>query len=113
MRLRVFVDSVDDFPVQQVGPKIESNPLFPKKTNVEFVQVLNEKEVKVRVWERGCGETLACGTGACASVVAGNLLGKLENRVTVYLRGGSLQIEYADNVFMTGPAERVFGGHLL
>jgi diaminopimelate epimerase len=108
----IFVDALDDFPVQQVGPKIESHRLFPKKTNVEFVQVLSQNELKVRVWERGCGETLACGTGACAAVVAGNLLKKVGNKVRVHLLGGDLEVEYAELLFLKGPAERVFEGTL-
>lgn len=109
-----FVDSITDELVLGSGPKIETDSLFPRKTNVEFIRVINESEVEMRVWERGCGETLACGTGACASVVAGirnNLHGK---RVTVHLRGGDLLIEWDGNpespVFMTGPADLVFQG---
>jgi diaminopimelate epimerase len=79
---------------------------------VEFAQVLSENEVKVRVWERGCGETLACGTGACATVVAGNLLKKLDGKVRVHLIGGDLEVEYTDRLFMNGPAEKVFEGTL-
>lgn len=109
----VFVDALDDFPVELVGPKIENNRLFPKKTNVEFAQVLNSKELKVRVWERGCGETLACGTGACAAVVAGNLLQKVGGKVTVHLLGGDLEVEYAERLFLSGPAVKVFEGTLL
>jgi diaminopimelate epimerase len=108
----IFVDSVDDFPVERVGSKIENHPLFPKRTNVEFAQVLSENEVKVRVWERGCGETLACGTGACATVVAGNLLKKLGGEVRVHLLGGDLTVEYEDRLLMTGAAEKVFEGTL-
>jgi diaminopimelate epimerase len=108
----IFVDSLDDFPVERVGPKIESHQLFPKRTNVEFAQVLGENEVKLRVWERGCGETLACGTGACATVVAGNLLEKLGGKVLVHLLGGDLTVEYADLLLMTGAAEKVFEGTL-
>jgi diaminopimelate epimerase len=108
----IFVDAVDDFPVQAVGSKIETHRLFPKRTNVEFVQVLSENEVKVRVWERGCGETLACGTGACATVVAGNLLKKLGSKVRVHLLGGDLEVEYAERLFLNGPAEKVFEGTL-
>jgi len=108
----IFVDAVDDFPVQRVGPKIETHSLFPKRTNVEFAQVLSENEVKVRVWERGCGETLACGTGACATVVAGNLLKKLGGRVRVHLLGGDLEVEYAERLLLNGPAEKVFEGTL-
>ena len=108
----IFVDAVDDFPVQCVGSKIENYPLFPKRTNAEFAQVLSENEVKVRVWERGCGETLACGTGACATVVAGNLLRKLGGKVRVHLLGGDLEVEYADRLLMNGAAEKVFEGTL-
>jgi diaminopimelate epimerase len=108
----IFVDALDDFPVQRVGPKIENHRLFPKKTNVEFVQVLGENELKVRVWERGCGETLACGTGACAAVVAGNLLKKVGSKVRVHLLGGDLEVEYAERLFLKGPAEKVFEGTL-
>jgi diaminopimelate epimerase len=107
-----FVDAVDDFPVQRVGPKIENHRLFPKRTNVEFAQILSENKVKVRVWERGCGETLACGTGACATVVAGNLLRKLGSKVRVHLLGGDLEVEYAERLFLNGPAEKVFEGTL-
>ena len=108
----IFVNAVDDFPVQRVGSKIENHNFFPKRTNVEFAQVLSENEVKVRVWERGCGETLACGTGACATVVAGNLLKKLGSRVRVHLLGGDLEVEYAERLFLNGPAKKVFEGTL-
>jgi diaminopimelate epimerase len=108
----IFVDAVDDFPVQQIGPKIETHRVFPKRTNVEFAQVLSETEVKVRVWERGCGETLACGTGACATVVAGNLLKKLGGKVRVHLLGGDLEVEYDERLLLNGPAEKVFEGTL-
>jgi diaminopimelate epimerase len=108
----IFVDDVDGFPVERVGSKIENHQLFPKRTNVEFAQVLSENEVKLRVWERGCGETLACGTGACATVVAGNLLRKLGGEVRVHLLGGDLTVEYADRLLMTGTAEKVFEGTL-
>ena len=108
----IFVDAVDDFPVERVGSEIENHRLFPNRTNVEFAQVLSENEVKLRVWERGCGETLACGTGACATVVAGNLLQKFGGKVQVHLLGGDLTIEYADSLLMTGAAEKVFEGTL-
>jgi diaminopimelate epimerase len=108
----IFVDNVDDFLVERVGSKIEHHALFPKRTNVEFAQVLSENEVKVRVWERGCGETLACGTGACATVVAGNLLGKLGEKVRVHLLGGDLTVEYPERLLMNGVAEKVFEGTL-
>jgi diaminopimelate epimerase len=108
----IFVDNTDDFPVCVIGPKIENNHLFPQRTNVEFAQVINNNEIKVRVWERGCGETLACGTGACAAVVAGKRLGIVENKVTVRLLGGNLEVEYTDRMFLSGPVERVFEGKL-
>lgn len=106
----IFVNAIDNFPVQRVGPKIEKCSLFPNRTNVEFAQVLNQNEVKVRVWERGCGETLACGTGACATVVAGNLLKKLASKVRVHLLGGDLEVEYAQNLLLNGAAEKIFEG---
>jgi len=108
----IFVDRTDDFPVCTIGPKIENYYLFPQRTNVEFAQVLNDSEMKVRVWERGCGETLACGTGACAAAVAGSLLGKVRNKVTVHLLGGNLEVDYTDRIFLSGPVERVFEGKL-
>jgi diaminopimelate epimerase len=108
----VFIENVEEFPVESIGPKVAGHEFFPKKTNVEFVQVLNRNELKVRVWERGCGETLACGTGACASAVVANRLGKVGNKVKVHLRGGELTIDVGQHVFMTGPAEKVFEGKL-
>ena len=107
----IFVNNIDDYPVDVIGPKVEDHKLFPKRTNVEFVQVISRKRLKVRVWERGVGETLACGTGACASVVAAKVLGKVEEGVIVELPGGKLIVEYEGNVvFMEGPAEKVFEG---
>ena len=108
----IFVDKVNDFPVQQIGPKIENHNAFPKRTNVGFVQVLNPNELKVRVWERGCGETLACGTGTCAAAAAANKLGKVGNKVTVHVLGGDLQVEVAKSLFLSGAAEKVFEGTL-
>jgi diaminopimelate epimerase len=108
----IFVDKVDDFPVEQIGPKVENHKAFPKRTNVGFVQVLNRNELKVRVWERGCGETLACGTGTCAAVAAANKLGKVGNKVTVHVLGGDLQVEVAKSLFLSGAAEKVFEGTL-
>lgn len=109
----IFVDSVDDIALEKIGPKIETHSAFPKKTNVEFVQVVSENEIKVRVWERGAGITLACGTGACASVVA-SVLNNKTSRIptTVHLPGGDLNIEWCENgdVMMTGPAQIVFSG---
>jgi diaminopimelate epimerase len=107
----IFVDDVDSFPVETVGPKIENHQLFPNRINVEFVQAVRRDESKVRVWERGVGETLACGTGACAAFVAGNLLGKIDSACTVHLLGGTLKIGYKDDIIlMAGPAEKAFEG---
>ena len=108
----IFVEDVAAIPLHMIGPRIENHPAFPKKTNVEFVQVLNPQEVRMVVWERGAGPTMACGTGACAVAVAGVLNGLTEKKVTVHLPGGPLQIEWADNgkLYMTGPAREVFHG---
>ena len=108
----IFVDKVDDFPVEQIGPKVGNHKAFPKRTNVGFVQVLNHNELKVRVWERGCGETLACGTGTCAAVAAANKLGKVGNKVTVHVLGGDLQVEVAKSLFLSGAVKKVFEGTL-
>lgn len=109
----LFVDKVDDFPVEEIGPRIENSEAFPNRINVGFVQVLNRNELKVRVWERGCGETLACGTGTCAAVAVANKLGKVGNNVAVNVLGGILQVEVvAENLFLIGPAEKVFEGTL-
>lgn len=111
----VFVDRTADLELERIGPSYENHPLFPERTNTEFVEVLDRKTLKMRVWERGAGETLACGTGACASLVAGVLCGKCERSATVKLLGGDLQIswdEESGHVFMTGPAEFVFDGEI-
>lgn len=108
----IFVKEVDNYPVKDIGPKIERHGLFPDRTNVEFVQTISREELRVRTWERGAGETLACGTGACASVVAATLLRKIGGKATVHLLGGDLEIEYSNNIFMTGPAEKVFEGYI-
>ena len=111
----IFVDDLTDFPVAKLGPMIEKNNLFPKRTNVEFVLVRSSREMEMRVWERGAGETLACGSGACAAAVAGVLNGMTERKVSVRLTGGILQIEWnrkSGHVFMTGPAETVFKGEV-
>ncbi|HHV72225.1 MAG TPA: diaminopimelate epimerase [Clostridia bacterium] len=110
----IFVDDLDSIPLTSLGPQIENSPLFPARTNVEFVQILGRNELKMRVWERGAGETLACGTGACASAVAAFLNKKTGRKVTVHLPGGDLLVEWADDdrVFMTGPAVMVFSGYL-
>lgn len=108
----VFVPDVDQIQLQEVGPRIETHPAFPRKTNVEFIQVLNRNEVKMKVWERGAGETMACGTGACAAAVACVLNGHTGRKITVHLAAGDLLIEWAGNnrIYMTGPAEEVFLG---
>jgi len=109
----VFVDDTGSFPVDEVGRAFEFHPVFPKRVNAEFVQVLNRREVNMRVWERGTGETLACGTGACASTVACILNGLTDDEVTLHLLGGDLQVRWdreANRVFMTGPATTVFEG---
>jgi diaminopimelate epimerase len=96
-----------------IGPRIENLSLFPRRVNVEFVEIIGKEEIRVRVWERGVGETLACGTGACASVVAGNMLDILSQQCLVHLLGGDLQVYYNHNhVFMSGPAVRVFKGKI-
>lgn len=109
----LLVDEITDWHVHQLGPKIEKHPAFPRRTNVEYLQVLGEGEARMRVWERGSGETLACGTGACASAVAGILAGKLGRRLTMHLLGGDLLLEWPEgdgHVYMTGPAVEVFTG---
>jgi len=111
----VFTDDVAPLALDRIGPQFEHHPFFPERVNTEFIQVIGPHEVRMRVWERGSGETEACGTGACAAVVAGVLNRKLERRVTVHLRGGDLSIEWRaadDHVLMTGPATEVFHGEL-
>ena len=100
--------------VTTLGPLVENASLFPQRTNVNFVQVLDRTHITMRTWERGCGPTLACGTGACSSVVACVLNGRTERKVTVSLQLGNLEIEWADDnhVYMTGPAATVFTGIL-
>lgn len=109
----VFVDDVEHFELEKYGPAFEHHERFPKRTNTEFVQVISKTEASMRVWERGSGETWACGTGTCATVMACILNGKTENQVLVHLRGGDLLIEYdpeSNHIFMTGPATEVFTG---
>jgi diaminopimelate epimerase len=111
----VFVDDPADFPVERIGPQIEHHPLFPERVNVEFVARASANELVQRTWERGSGETLACGSGACAAAVAGVLSGRSSRDVAVRLRGGVLRIRWpADDgpVYMTGPAAHVFDGEL-
>lgn len=111
----IFIDEeVSEFPVHAYGPEIEKHPIFPKRTNVEFANVKNKKEVSMRVWERGSGETMACGTGASAAGVAAMLKGLTEKSITVHLLGGNLVVEWqADkHVYLTGPAAEVFDGKI-
>ncbi|MBQ1417066.1 MAG: diaminopimelate epimerase [Selenomonas sp.] len=110
----IFVDDAENFPIYELGRQFESHALFPKKTNTEFVEVKDRRHVRMRVWERGAAVTLACGTGSCATVVAGILNDKLDREAEVQLDGGRLIVKWAENnhVFMTGPAELVFSGKL-
>ena len=108
-----YVDDVSKVEIEKIGPKFETHKIFPKKTNTEFVQIIDKKTVKMRVWERGAGETLACGTGACATLVASSLLGLTEDEADIILLGGTLHIKWdkqENNVYMTGPARFVFDG---
>ncbi len=109
-----FVPSVAAIDLEKIGPLFETHGVFPAKTNVEFIEVVSRSHLKMRVWERGAGITLACGTGACASLVAAVLNGKSDRVATLELPGGPLKIEWAadDRIFMTGPAERVFAGQV-
>ena len=109
----LFVDNTEDLPLTEIGPLYENHRRFPNRINTEFVQVIDEGHVRMRVWERGSGETLACGTGCCATGVACVLNGKTGERITVDVLGGSLEIEWdkkSNNVWMTGPARTVFEG---
>ena len=109
-----FVEDVAAISLEQLGPKFERHEVFPKRINAEFIQVVRPDYLKMRVWERGAGITLACGTGACASLVAGVLAGRCDRAATVELPGGPLNIRWStedQRVYMTGPAELVFSGH--
>ncbi len=109
----IEVEKTDEFEIEKYGPELEINDKFPNKANIEFIQIIDEGHIKMRVWERGAGETLACGTGACAVCVSSNLKGKTNNKVEVQLLGGNLQIEWNkenNHVYMTGPAKTVFEG---
>ena len=111
----VFMDDVESLAIEKIGPHFENHERFPNRTNTEFVEVIDRSTVRMRVWERGTGETFACGTGACATVVACVLNGLTEETVTVELLGGSLTVTWdreADTIYMTGPAETVFEGEL-
>lgn len=107
-----FVDDIKKIKVAEYGPILENSDIFPEKANIEFVEIVDKNNIKMRVWERGSGETLACGTGACSSVVASSLNGYTDRKVNVQLLGGNLEIEWKPNnhVHMTGPAVTVFKG---
>lgn len=112
----VFTKEIDKLNLTTLGPKFETNSLFPRKTNTEFVEIVNRQTLNMRVWERGAGETLACGTGACAVAVAAILNGYCDRQVTIHLLGGDLQIEWSEennHVYMTGEATTVFEGEIL
>jgi diaminopimelate epimerase len=109
-----FVEDVAAIPLEAIGPRFENHPVFPQRTNTEFIEVVRPDYIKMRVWERGAGITLACGTGACAAVVAGVLNGKCDRTCTVELPGGCLRIHWSEtdnHVYMTGPAKEVFQGN--
>ena len=108
----LHLDDIDGLDLEKIGPRFEHHAFFPKRVNTEFIKVVSANEVKMRVWERGAGETWACGTGACAAAVAGVLTGRTAKKVTVHLKGGNLLIEWRANnrVYMTGGAEEVFHG---
>lgn len=111
-----YIEDVADFEIEKYGPIVEVDGYFPNKTNVEFIEKVDRNNIKMRVWERGSGETLACGTGACASVVASILNGFTDRNVVVELLGGNLEIEWNEkdnHVYMTGPATTVFEGELV
>ena len=111
----IYMDDIDNLDIEKIGPEFEHHEYFPNRVNTEFVEVLDRHTVRMRVWERGSGETLACGTGACAVAVACVLNGLTENEITVKLLGGDLLIQWdrqSNTVFMTGPAETVFDGEL-
>jgi diaminopimelate epimerase len=107
----IYVDDVENFQVEKYGPLIENHDLFPRRTNVEFVQIISRTEVRQRTWERGAGETLACGTGASAVCVAGVLT---DRKILNHLSGGDLELEWSDDgfLYMTGPAVEVFRGEI-
>jgi len=111
----ILVDNVDEAPLETIGPRLERHPRFPQRVNVGFMQVISRKTIRLRVFERGVGETLACGSGACAAVVVGREQGLLDDKVRVVLRGGELDIVWKGgnrSVLMTGPAQQVFEGSI-
>jgi diaminopimelate epimerase len=111
----IFVDDLSAVAIETIGPMVETHPHFPEKTNVEFIEVISESQIKMRVWERGAGVTLACGTGACAAVTAAHLTGRVGRQVRVHLDGGDLDISWdgaGNHIFKTGPAQTVFKGNI-
>lgn len=112
----IFMDGIDELELEKIGPYFENHSLFPDRINTEFVEIIDDKTLKMRVWERGSGETFACGTGACATVVAAvlNKHCRADEEITVHLRGGDLKITYKSDgtVMMTGPATHVFDGEI-
>lgn len=112
----VFTEGIKEFNLPVLGPKFETNPIFPRKTNTEFIEVVDRNTLNMRVWERGAGETLACGTGACAAAVAAILNGYCDRKIKIHLLGGDLDIEWRESnnhVYMTGEAVTVFEGTIL
>lgn len=110
-----IVDNTKDFNIEKYGPVLEKDEHFPRRANIEFIELVDKNNIKMRVWERGAGETLACGTGACASVVACALNGYIENEANVELLGGTLKIRWDkenNHIYMTGPATTVFEGEI-
>lgn len=110
-----FMEEIDSLNLEKIGSAFETHKRFPDRTNTEFIQVIDRKQIKMRVWERGSGETWACGTGACASVAASVLMGYTDNAATVFLRGGSLTINWdreSGHIWMKGKAEEVFSGEI-
>lgn len=110
-----IIDNIKEFEIEKYGPILETDEHFPKRANIEFIEVVDKNNIKMRVWERGAGETLACGTGACATAVACNINGITNRKVNIELLGGTLEIEWdekTNHVFMTGPATTVFEGEI-
>ena len=111
----IFQEQVDGWPIEQWGPLFEHHAMFPRRTNTEFAKILDRSHIRMRVWERGSGETLACGTGACATLAAAAANGLTERKAALLLNGGELEIEWdekTNHILMTGPAEFVFDGEI-
>jgi diaminopimelate epimerase len=111
----IFMDGIDNLEIEKIGSVIENHPLFPQRTNVEFIEVIDPTHLKMRVWERGSGETLACGSGACASLVAGVITNRCDPKASIQLKGGMLEVEWErenNQVFLTGDAHFVFRGEI-